>query len=56
MEEKLSTEQNKNFFQKNINIVICSIFCTALWGSAFPCVKLGYDPKSDNNTESISFR
>ena len=43
MEEKLSTKQNKNFFQKNINIVICSIFCTALWGSAFPCVKLGYE-------------
>ena len=43
MEEKLSTEQNKNFFQKNINIIICCIFCTSLWGSAFPCVKLGYE-------------
>lgn len=43
MEEKLSTKQNKNFFQKNINIIICCIFCTALWGSAFPCVKLGYE-------------
>ena len=43
MEEKLSTKQNKNFFQKNINIIICCIFCTSLWGSAFPCVKLGYE-------------
>lgn len=43
MKEKLSTKQNKNFFQKNINIIICCIFCTALWGSAFPCVKLGYE-------------
>ena len=43
MEEILNTDQNKNFFQKNINIVICCIFCTALWGSAFPCVKLGYE-------------
>lgn len=43
MEEILNTDQNKNFFQKNINIVICCIFCTALWGSASPCVKLGYE-------------
>ena len=43
MEEILNTDQNKNFFQKNINIVICCICCTALWGSAFPCVKLGYE-------------
>lgn len=43
MEEILNTDQNKNFFQKNINIIICCIFCTALWGSAFPCVKLGYE-------------
>ena len=43
MEEILNTDQNKNFFQKNINIIICCIFCTALWGSAFPWVKHGYE-------------
>ena len=43
MEEILNTDQNKNFFQKSINIIICCIFCTSLWGSAFPCVKLGYE-------------
>lgn len=43
MEDTITNQQNKNFFQKNINIVICCIFCTALWGSAFPCVKLGYE-------------
>lgn len=32
----------ETFFKKNIVIIICAIICTALWGSAFPCIKLGY--------------
>ena len=31
MEEKLSTEQNKNFFYMNLNIVICSCFTQLLF-------------------------
>lgn len=29
-------------FSKTWVVCICAIFCTMLWGSAFPCVKLGY--------------
>ncbi|WP_455541953.1 DMT family transporter [Intestinibacter sp.] len=43
MQDSVTQQEYKNFFQKNINIIICCIFCTALWGSAFPCVKLGYE-------------
>ncbi len=31
-----------NFFTKKVNILIISLICTALWGSAFPVVKIGY--------------
>ena len=43
MEKTIKTDQKINFFQKNTGIILCSILCTALWGSAFPCVKLGYE-------------
>ncbi len=32
----------ENFFTKKRNILIISLICTALWGSAFPVVKIGY--------------
>ena len=35
------TKQEK-FFTKNINIFIFAVVCTLLWGSAFPCIKIGY--------------
>lgn len=42
--QNINTDKNEtNFFQKNINIILCSVLCTALWGSAFPCIKLGYN-------------
>lgn len=22
---------------------LCALICTALWGSAFPCIKVGYE-------------
>lgn len=38
--------KNKNdyrqFFQKKSVLILCALVCTALWGSAFPCVKTGY--------------
>lgn len=32
----------ENFFSKNYVVVIGALICCMLWGSAFPCVKLGY--------------
>ncbi|MCM1043650.1 MAG: DMT family transporter [Corallococcus sp.] len=30
-------------FTKNYVVCICAILCCVLWGSAFPCVKIGYE-------------
>lgn len=35
--------KDKNFFQKPIPLLICAIIATALWGSAIPAIKIGYD-------------
>lgn len=32
----------EKFFTKPWVVALCAIFCCALWGSAFPCVKIGY--------------
>lgn len=32
----------QKFFSKNIVVVFGALLCCMLWGSAFPCVKLGY--------------
>lgn len=40
-----------SFFTKNYVVCICAIFCCLLWGSAFPCVKIGYK-LFDVNTDS----
>ncbi len=36
-------EQNKPLLQRTGIVCICALICTALWGSAFPCVKIGYN-------------
>ncbi|MCF6461715.1 EamA/RhaT family transporter [Clostridium sp. Cult3] len=36
-------KQMDNFFTKKHNILIIALICTALWGSAFPVVKIGYE-------------
>lgn len=33
----------ERFFTKKVNIIIISLICMALWGSAFPVVKIGYE-------------
>lgn len=33
---------NEKFMQKTIVVWIGALICCALWGSAFPCIKLGY--------------
>lgn len=35
--------EKKNFFTKPLNIFICAIVATFLWGSAFPAIKIGYE-------------
>lgn len=37
--KKLSTER---IFTKPINLLLLSVLCTLLWGSAYPCIKTGY--------------
>lgn len=32
-----------NLFQRPFVVILLSCLCTLLWGSAFPCVKLGYE-------------
>ena len=45
-------KEPEKFFTRNLVVCICAIFCCILWGSAFPCVKIGY--KLFNvNTESV---
>ena len=35
-------KDKEKFFTKPIVVCLCAIFCCVLWGSAFPCVKIGY--------------
>ena len=45
-------KEPEKFFTKNYVVVIGAIFCCLLWGSAFPCVKIGYR-LFDVNTDSV---
>ncbi|MDE6791065.1 MAG: DMT family transporter [Clostridia bacterium] len=40
MDKKLTPEE---VFTKPWVVALCAIFCCVLWGSAFPCVKIGYE-------------
>jgi len=42
--EKNDTQKTRaeRFFTKPYVMALCAIFCCILWGSAFPCVKIGY--------------
>lgn len=35
-------KEPEKFFSKPVVVCLCAIFCCILWGSAFPCVKIGY--------------
>ncbi len=35
-------KDKQKFFTKTWVVCVCAIFCCILWGSAFPCVKIGY--------------
>lgn len=45
------------FFTKPYVLCLCAIFCCVLWGSAFPCVKIGYELFGVNtkHTPSVIF-
>ena len=50
---------NTKFIQKTTFAAICAVLCCLLWGSAFPCIKLGYQlfsiPSSDTASQNRSF-
>ena len=35
--------ENKNFFQRPVTLLLCAVVATALWGSAIPAIKIGYN-------------
>lgn len=39
----MENNKSKAFFTKPVNIFICAIIATFLWGSAFPAIKIGYE-------------
>lgn len=41
-----------NFYKKPINILLLAIIATALWGSAFPAIKIGYELFNITNVPS----
>lgn len=45
-------KEPEKFFSKNYVVCLGAIICCLLWGSAFPCVKIGYK-LFDVDTESI---
>lgn len=47
----MNTKEN-SIFTKKIFIVLLALICCALWGSAFPCVKIGYKMLSITTTGS----
>lgn len=58
MENKKNTNEKENFLQKTLVVALLAAICTFLWGSAFPCIKIGYrlfDIPSDNTYTQILF-
>jgi hypothetical protein len=35
-------DDKEKFMQKTIVVWLGAFFCCLLWGSAFPCIKIGY--------------
>lgn len=42
-EKSPETTRAERFFTKPLVVALCAAFCCVLWGSAFPCVKIGYN-------------
>lgn len=46
--------QKETFLQKGCVVGLLAMVCCFLWGSAFPCVKIGYDLFSIGDTDTAS--
>ena len=47
-------KDKERFFTRNYIFCLCAIFCCILWGSAFPCVKIGYELFGVNKSHAPS--
>ncbi|MCD8133062.1 MAG: DMT family transporter [Clostridiales bacterium] len=47
-------EKKKPLLQQTWMVCLCALICTALWGSAFPCVKTGYALFQIESSDSAS--
>ena len=49
--------KNKSLLEKPTMVVIVAVLCCRLWGSAFPCIKLGYQlfdiPSGDSSSQIL---
>ena len=45
----------EKLFKKPIVICVMALICCALWGSAFPCVKIGYELLQNKNDRKPDF-
>lgn len=51
MKKEINTE---NFMQKTWMVWLGALICCALWGSAFPCIKLGYQYFAIDSSETAT--
>ena len=49
-----SIENKQNFFERTPVVITGALICCLLWGSAFPCVKLGYAFTGVASTDTAS--
>ncbi len=52
----VAAEKSKvhNLMSKTIVVAFCAMICCALWGSAFPCIKIGYKLFQIGNDDAFS--
>lgn len=50
--QKNTVKDKENIYKNHAVIAILALICCALWGSAFPCVKIGYRMFNINGTGS----
>ena len=46
--------KRESYFQKRIIVCVIALLCTALWGSAFPCIKIGYSLFAIDSADAAS--
>ena len=43
MSETIEKTSKNRYFKSQPRLILSALLCCALWGSAFPCVKIGYE-------------